>query len=219
LINSLYINNGAEAKLKGDMTNIICSGAILAGGQNKRFNGANKAFLNINGRKMLDKIYSIFKVVFNETILVTNNPEEYLNRDLTIVSDIFSVRSSLTGIHAALFYANNPFVFISACDTPFLKKELVELIVKQTEPNIDAVIPETKAGLEPLCAVYSRKCLKCIEQNILQDKLKIQGILSKIRIKTIPEEILREADKNLISFFNINSPADLESAKKLFTDN
>ena len=192
-----------------------CTGVILAGGMNTRFFGQDKAFLSVGGKRIFDHLYSIFNDLFEDIILVTNDPHKYLEWDINIVTDLFPVRSSLTGIHTGLFYTLNPFAFFAACDTPFLKKELVETIVNSIEPGVDIVIPETPAGLEPLCAVYSKECLKPVEQHIIQKKFKIQQLFKKRRVKKIPEKILREKDPDLISFFNINTPQDQEKAEKM----
>ena len=192
-----------------------CSGVILAGGENKRFSGENKAFSRINDKRTIDRIYDVFRCVFSDIILVTNTPSDYLELDVTIVSDILPVRSSLTGIHTGLFYAESPYAFFSACDTPFLKKELVARIVSQIETRYDAIIPQTRAGMEPLCAVYAKRSLQRIEKNILENKLKIQRIFKKNRIKAIPESFIRKYDENLDSFFNINTPRDLAVAEDM----
>ena len=99
-----------------------CTGVILSGGLNKRFQGKNKAFINVGEHRIIDNIYEVFKSVFDEIILVTNSPMDYLDWDIHVVTDLYPVRSSLTGIHSGLFYAGNPFIFAAACDTPFLKK-------------------------------------------------------------------------------------------------
>ncbi len=91
-----------------------CTGVILSGGLSTRFNGRNKALIDIGGKCILDRLYAVFSELFDEIILVTNDPLEFVNWDLMIVSDIFPVRSSLTGIHAGLFYMKNKFAFISA---------------------------------------------------------------------------------------------------------
>ena len=95
---------------------------ILSGGLASRYDGTEKALLRVGGVRILDRIYRIYRELFEEIILVTNHPQKFLEWDLLIVSDLFPIRSSLTGIHAGLFYMTNPFGFISACDTPFLKK-------------------------------------------------------------------------------------------------
>ena len=194
---------------------IPCTGVILSGGLAKRFDGTEKALLRIGQDRILDKIYSIFRELFDDMILVTNTPLQFTEWDLNIVTDLFDIRSSLTGIHAGLFYAANPYVFFSACDAPFLKREIVETVLEGIDDNIDIVIPETSAGREPLCAAYSKRCLSIAEQHLNKQKLKIQLAFRKCRIKTISEKKLREKDPELLSFFNINTPEDLKRAQEM----
>ena len=191
------------------------TGVILSGGLNTRFDGENKAFIRVGGRRIIDRILDVFSDLFDEIILVTNHPELFLQWDLTIVTDIFDLRSSLTGIHTGLFYSNNPYAFFSACDTPFLKKELVEILVKQIEQKIDIIMPETAAGFEPLCAIYSKRCLKAAEDHLKANKVKIQWAFRSNRIRNIPENQLRTVDPELRSFLNINTPEDLVRAQEM----
>ena len=191
------------------------TGVILSGGLSTRFNGRNKAFIRVGGRRVLDRLYAIFSELFNEIILVTNDPMQFVEWDLTIVTDIFPVRSSLTGIHTGLFYMKNQFAFFSACDTPFLEKGLVELLLENIDRNKDIIMPETSAGMEPLCAIYSKRCLDTAEHHIKQNKFKIQRALGNHRLIKIPETVLRSKDPELTSFFNINSPEDLARAEEM----
>ncbi len=191
-----------------------CSGIILAGGENKRFFGENKALLALDGKTIIDRIYSVFTSLFDDIVLVTNTPESYLGFDATIVRDLFPVRSSMTGIHAGLFYAAHPHAFVAACDMPFLQSGLVSYLASQIRENIDVVIPKTEKGLEPLCAVYARDCIGLLERKILEHKFKIQQIFNKNRVKKIPEAVLRKYDPDLASFFNVNSSGDLKTAKQ-----
>jgi molybdopterin-guanine dinucleotide biosynthesis protein A len=192
-----------------------CTGVILSGGLSTRFNGRNKALIDVGGKRILDRLYAILSELFDEIILVTNDPLKFVEWDLMIVTDIFPVRSSLTGIHAGLFYMRNQFAFFSACDTPFLKKDLVAALLEKIDRNHDIIMPETAAGMEPLCAIYSKRCLNTAAHHILQDKLKIQLALRSHRLKKISESQLQAADPELMSFFNINTPADLEKAQKI----
>jgi molybdenum cofactor guanylyltransferase len=194
---------------------IPCTGVILSGGLSTRYDGTEKALLQVGGIRLLDRIYDIYTELFEEIILVTNNPQKFLEWDLLIVPDLFPIRSSLTGIHAGLFFMTNPFAFISACDTPFLKKEVVETVIGKIESEIDIVMPETSAGLEPLCAAYSKRCLEPAQQHLEQEKLKVIKAFRKSRIKTISEKVLRKKDPDLQSFFNINTPDDLKCAEEM----
>ena len=195
-----------------------CSGVILAGGLATRCGGGNKALLPLGGMPLLDRIFAVYRQVFEEIILVTNAPREFLGWDAKIVTDIFPERSSLTGIHAGLFYAENPFAFVCACDTPFLKREVVELVLERLRPGTDVALPRTAAGAEPLCAAYSRRCLKPIEQHLKSRLMKIQLALAGCRIETVPEAAIRERDPQLMSFFNVNTPEDLALAERLLAE-
>ena len=194
-----------------------CSGVILAGGLATRYGGENKAFLKVGGMQILDRLFDLFSELFDEIILVTNRPRDFLEWDALIVTDVFPVRSSLTGIHAGLFYASHPFAFFSACDTPFLKREIIETVLSEIEPGADLVLPRTSAGFEPLCAAYSRRCLKPAEDHLRANKFKIHLALKGCRIKTIPEDRLRAKDPGLVSFFNVNTPQDLERAEQMLS--
>ena len=95
---------------------------------------------------------------------------------------------------------------------------MVQTIIDAIDSGVDIVIPETSAGMEPLCAVYATRCLKIIEMNLARRKLKIQMLFKKVRVKKIQETVLRNIDRDLISFFNINTPEDLARAEALMVD-
>ncbi len=194
-----------------------CSGIILSGGLSTRMGGKNKAFLRIGGETILDRLYKTFQGLFDEVLLVTNDPLEYLSWDLTIVTDLFPIRSSLTGIHAGLFHASAPHAFITACDTPFLKRELITTLLEELEPKWDVVMPVTQEGNQPLCAIYSKRCIKPIERQLQNEDPKILKFFPKVKVKEIPEARLRSADPHLISFFNINTPDDLAASEKMLS--
>jgi molybdopterin-guanine dinucleotide biosynthesis protein A len=191
-----------------------CTGVILAGGRNSRFSGNNKALIPVAGKRILDRIYEVFTNLFDNILLVTNDPLQYVAWDFDIVTDVFPFRSALTGLHAGLFYITTPYAFFAACDIPFLKKEVIEILFDGLEPGIDIVIPETSKGVEPLFAIYSKRCFKPIEENLFIKSYKIQKIFQKVRVKKIPENILRTVDPNLTSFSNINTPEDLAKAEE-----
>ncbi len=191
-----------------------CTGVILAGGLATRYSGKTKAFLDIDGKKILDRIYGVFTELFEEIVLVTNNPLDFLDWDLNMGTDLFPVRSSLTGLHAGLFYASNPYAFFCASDAPFLKKALVETVLEAIEKDPDVAIPETSKGLEPLCAVYSKRCIGHMERHLEKGRFKIRDVFKKLRVVTISEKRLRMADPELASFFNVNTPEDLTLANK-----
>ena len=190
-----------------------CSGVILAGGLNTRFSGQPKALLSVGGKPILDWIYSVYRQLFDHILIVTNSPQSYLAWDLTIVTDIYPHRSSLTGIHTGLFYSAHPHAFITACDTPFINPALIRALVERIDATSDVVFPSTSDGLEPLFAVYATKSIPRIEHHLQKELFKIERVFRKDRIKIIPEKTIRGIDPDLRSFFNINTPKDFKRAQ------
>ncbi len=195
-----------------------CSGIILSGGLNTRMGGKNKALLSLGGQTILDRLYKTFQGLFDEVLLVTKDPVQYLSWDFMIVSDLFPLPSSLTGIHAGLFHASATHAFITACDTPFLRPELIKALLDELEPKWDVIMPVTEQGNQPLCAIYSKRCIKPIERQLKNGDPKILNFFPKIKVKEIPEAELRSADPHLISFFNINTPEDLTASEQMLAD-
>src|SRR5512136_2460327 len=105
------------------------TGVILSGGKSTRM-GTNKAFLEIGGKRLIDRTMLVFRDMFPEIILVTNSPLDYLDQDCIIASDIFKNKGALGGIYTGLFYASYDHVFVSACDMPFLNRSFIEHLIK-----------------------------------------------------------------------------------------
>ena len=177
--------------------------------------GQNKAFLSVGNQQILDRLFDTFQGLFEQILLVTNDPLEYLSWDVTIVTDLFSIRSSLTGIHAGLFHSSAPHAFVTACDTPFLKVGLIRALLEELEPKWDVIIPVTEEGKQPLCAIYSKRCIKPIEYLLKNEDPRIIKFFPKVRVKEISETRLRTVDPDLVSFFNVNSPEDLAASEKM----
>ncbi len=79
------------------------TGIILAGGKNLRM-GRNKAFLEVDGERIIDRTRAIFVDLFDEVLLVTNSPLDYISLNLRIVTDLYEDkgnRVSLMTLHCA----------------------------------------------------------------------------------------------------------------------
>ncbi len=183
------------------------TGIILSGGENSRM-GRNKAFLIVDGERLIDRMIRIFRGLFAEVILVTNQPRDYLDLDVNLVTDIYPGRKALGGLYTGLFYANSSHAFVAACDMPCLNAAFIAHMMERALA-CDIVVPQAADGLQPLHAVYSRKCLHAIRNSLLRDRLKITGFYKGLKILYIPEETIRTFDPGARMFVNINTPEDL----------
>lgn len=186
------------------------SGIILAGGKNSRM-GTNKAFLKINGVRLIDNVLGIYREIFDEIIIVTNDPLAYIEfTDAIIVTDIYKEKGALGGIYTGLFYASQKYSFAAACDMPSLNKDFILYMTEQTGKH-DIIVPENAEGFQPLHAVYSRNCLPAIKRLLMADKLKITGFYKEMRLLKITEEKIKPFNQDGRLFLNINTPEDLKA--------
>ncbi len=182
------------------------TGVILSGGKNTRM-GTNKAFLEVDGERLIDRTVRIYREIFDEIILVTNEPQLYLDQDVTIVTDLEKGKGPLMGIYTGLFWATSDPVFLAACDMPYLQVPFIRYLLAQSG-DADIVVPETADGLQPLHAVYSRRCLAPIKARLDRERLKVTGFYKGLKVRTISEHAIRCFDPHGRMFLNLNTPAE-----------
>lgn len=191
---------------------IDISGIILSGGKSARM-GENKAFIEIDGVPIIHRIYSLFKELFQEIIIVTNQKELFLNIKSKIYTDLLPNKGALGGLYTGLFFSNFSYSFCVACDMPFINKSLVKYLIKNIE-DYNVIVPLTKDGLQPLHAIYSKNCLDAIKKTIENGKYKIIDFYSLVNVKILKEEDFGYLDPLRESFINVNTPEELFSIKK-----
>lgn len=180
------------------------TGIILAGGKSKRF-GRDKAFVYINDKPFIEVSVAKLSKVFDEILIVVNNRNkkdfEYLG--INIVTDIIPEKGPMGGIHTGLINSKSEYNFITACDMPFLNEETIKDIICDVR-GYDTVVPRTGNRLHPLYAVYSKKCIPVLEENIKNNKLKLIDVLNELKTKYID---IKKEEK---SFINVNTKEDYE---------
>ena len=85
----------------------------------------------------------------------------------------------------------------------------------QLSADFDLVVPRMDNYVEPLHAVYSKSCLAPIENMIEQGKLSVTKLFSLVKVRYVETGEIDRFDPEHLSFFNINTKADLEMARKI----
>ena len=186
--------------------------AILAGGKSKRM-GRDKALIPVGDRALLSRVYAVAEEVFSD-ILVLSNLHTHLDKVRgPIVKDVIPRQGPMIGIVSALLYARTPYVFVLACDMPFLRKEAIEYVLTAARGE-DIVIPKTEKGFEPLHALYNRSCISPLLSAIERGRMKIPDIFPLLSVKVVEgKEVF--ASQGLSIFTNINTEEDLSRAQSL----
>lgn len=195
-----------------------CAGLILSGGLSKRMGGRNKALVELAGRPLLAHVENALSGLFPELMLATRDPGAYAPWEgkLRIIEDIFKTQSPLAGIHSGLVHTAAEYIFCTACDTPLVRRRLVKRLLSEVGSGADVIVPWDGVHLQPLCAIYRNTCIPAIEAQLQSGDRKTDRFFSRMTVRKISYEELREADPELLSFFNVNCPEDLTFAESAF---
>ena len=191
------------------------SGIVLGGGKSRRM-GEDKRCLKWEGVNFLDRVCQILSMSFEEVLVVTAERDyDCTHLPVRLVTDTIPDKGSIGGLYTGLVEATHPFVFVVACDMPFLKSDAISQVCSQ--PESDVVMVRLSKGLQPLHARYGKRCVPKIENMIHREDLRIQNLTleEQLSVNILEESCFDHIDPNRKSFLNINTPADLEFARKM----
>ncbi len=197
-------------------------GAVLAGGAASRFDARPKGLQEVGGRRVLDRVVdTVCAALGSPPLLVANASDAPSWRpDLRCIPDLRPGLGSLGGVYTAIASGAGP-VLVVAWDMPFLERTLLEALITEAD-RYDAYLPESgvtghgSGALEPLCAVYGPGCLAPIERAFARGDLRMISFHDSIRVGTLSLDRVRAIGDPAVLFFNVNDPADLERAERLW---
>lgn len=190
---------------------------ILAGGKSSRL-GKDKVSETVGKKGLLQRVISCVSPLSNDIIVVTVGKQTFpelvdCNR-LRIINDIYPGKGPLGGIYTGLVSSTSFYNLIVASDMPFLNQALLRYMV-QLSVNFDLVVPRVGNLTEPLHAVYTKDCLAPIERMVKQGELEIYSLFNLVKVRYVEAEEIERYDPGHLSFFNINTAADLKKAREL----
>ena len=194
---------------------------ILAGGKSSRM-GTDKALLEYDGKQFIEQIAEKLSE-FDERIIARGNNsrlEGKLEREWTVIPDIYPGHGPIGGLHAALSACRSDALFVVTCDMPLIERELVRELCDQMqeadfdEERVDAcdvVISVGEGGkIHPLCGVYRKSVLPVLEEQIISDQNRIMAAIRKLRVNYVT---IDSPDREM-QLSNINTPQEYESLVK-----
>jgi len=192
---------------------------ILAGGRSSRL-GREKLAEVIAGKSLIERAISSLSSLSQEILIVISQKQVrsslslYTYPEAKTVVDLYSGKGSLIGIYTGLVHSTNFLNLVVACDMPFLNVNLLRYMI-DISPGFDVVIPRIGDQMEPLHALYSKNCIGPMESLIRQDHLKVTAFFDSVKVRYVEKEELYRFDPERLSFFNINTEADLKRARML----
>ena len=181
---------------------------ILMGGKNSRMNGNVKGLLKIKNSTFLEKIQETLND-FSSIYLSINDKfskeqkQNFENMGFKIIEDIYKEIGPLGGIYSSLLNCKEEYLFITACDMPFITKNSIEVLCNKVDKNTDGVVFYDKNNkLYPLGAIYSKNVPPIIEEMIEKKYYKLSYLIEKSNFVKINIE---KTDIPLKVLSNINT--------------
>lgn len=220
--------SGTKRPGPGMLPGQAVTGIVLAGGASRRM-GQSKAWIELDGRPFIVRVIDSLRRVCDEIVVVANNAAEFQTLGARVVSDEFPDTGSLGGLYSGVKAANNELAVAVACDMPFLNPQVLEFLISLS-PDCDIVIPavrderkpdklgsggETakKKSLHPLHAVYRKTCLEPMRAAIVRNDLRMISFHGDVIVRIAEQAELKPFDPEFLSFWNVNTPQELQRAK------
>jgi molybdopterin-guanine dinucleotide biosynthesis protein A len=190
---------------------------VLVGGRSSRM-GQAKAALNFGGIPLLTRIIVELKWQFDEIVIVAAPISEGQPRieisGLKIVHDEAAFAGPLDALRRGLNALEHDIGFACSCDLPLLNSDVAADLVAKLD-DFDAVMPEVGGMLQPLHAVYRKRCANAIASLAAAGEKRLTASAVAINARRVGEDELRTIDPQLNSFFNVNTPDDYQRALKM----
>ncbi len=182
------------------------TGIVLAGGNSRRM-GTNKAFVKVDGVPMIRRVLRVLTSRCAEVFIVTKDPLIYAHLGVPVVADEADTQTPLAGVATGLRAAQTPWVFVAACDLPFLSPEVVRLMAGFAEGH-DAAVPHVDGRWHPLHAVYATSAARALDGLLTSGVKRMITALEALRVRRVTADELRRADPALRTLENINTPRE-----------
>ena len=189
-------------------------GIVLAGGMSTRM-GSSKALLPFGPETMLQRVVRLLGTVLSPIVIVAARDQDLpaLPDSVIPTRDEKDKRGPLEGLRAGLKALPEAVdaAYVTSCDVPLLAPTFVTRMIDLLGDH-DIAVMEIDGFAHPLSAVYRRAVLPEVESLLDQDKLRPVFLFDAVRTRRVRPEDMQEADPELRTLRNLNTPEDYLAA-------
>ncbi|HEC15811.1 MAG TPA: molybdenum cofactor guanylyltransferase MobA [Sedimenticola sp.] len=191
------------------------TGVILAGGRSRRMQGRDKGLLLLNGRAMIEYVLATLGPQVDEVLISANRHlDDYGRFGRPVITDrIGDFAGPLAGMAAAIQNSKSDYILSVPCDSPWVPGDLAPRLLHRVQAE-GASLGAAHDGrrLQPVFALIHRKLLPAMLAYLQSGERKL-GLWIRQQ-----QPALADFSDRPEAFFNINSPAELETAEAHLDD-
>ncbi|MFY0592247.1 molybdenum cofactor guanylyltransferase [Roseivirga sp.] len=185
------------------MVDSLPKGLILLGGQSSRM-GSDKAFLEWNGEKVLDKLLERLKAITSDVCLSVNDSQYHLLKEThQCIKDKYKLKGPMGGILSSLEALKSD-LLVLAIDMPLIDKEtLMPLIEAGVSSGKTTAFTNPNHQWHPLPSYWPKNAVDSLKTRLETNQLALNQYLKTFG-KAIP------IGDQLPYFLNVNRPTDIK---------
>jgi molybdenum cofactor guanylyltransferase len=174
---------------------------VLTGGKSSRM-GRDKALLPFRGGALAAHVAATVAAAAGSVTLI-GDPRKYGHLGYPVLPDRTPGAGPVGGIESALSYTDADWNLVLACDMPAVSGAFLRGLLDAAErAGADALVPAGRSGrLEPLSAVYHRRCLATLRSALEAGIRKVTEALAGL-------EVARWTVDDAACFENLNTPKE-----------
>jgi molybdopterin-guanine dinucleotide biosynthesis protein A len=185
------------------------AGLVLCGGASRRM-GTEKALMLVDGQPLVSRVAQRIGAACSPVLLAPGWPGRLGTLAFVEIGDAAPGAGPLGGIVAGLASAPHHLIAVVAVDMPFASAALLTLLASLSD-GVDAVVPVTDMGHQPLHAVYARSALPSLRAALQDGRLGVRSAVAGLRVREVHLAEWRAADPSGRFAININRTEDLGS--------
>lgn len=191
---------------------------VLCGGGSTRM-GASKAWLDFDGRPLLERVVGVVTQAA-DPVVVSAAPGQDLPRldpRVSVVRDTVAGAGPLQGLADALAAIGDrcQVVFTCGCDAPFVTPAYIGRLAELLGDH-EAAAPVIDGYRQPLSAVYRVGVLSTVTRLLAEGRGSMMGLLDFLDFRPVTADELAEVDPHLDAVRSINTPAEYRRAVEDF---
>jgi molybdenum cofactor guanylyltransferase len=176
------------------------SGYVLAGGASSRM-GQDKALLPYGGTTLVERLAGIVREAAG-SVAVVGDPKKYGGLGYSVFADRLPGCGPLGGLYTALSISSADWNLVVACDMPGISVEILHTLLDGAGASSKNCVVAASVGgeMEPLCAIYHRRCLAAVSRAIQEKRFKMKDLVAELDPLIIPVDPA--------ALLNVNTPAE-----------
>lgn len=179
---------------------------VLAGGQGRRMEGADKGLLQFRDRPLIEHALAALRPQVSDILISANrNLPKYERYGYTVVPDAGSQACGpLAGLLAALQWARTEYVLTVPCDAPYLSGDYADrMIAALAKAGALAAVAYDGMRLQPMFSLISRRLTESLQDYLAAGERRARDFL--VGQGAVPVDF---SDRTEL-FVNLNRPVDL----------